>query len=240
MWPLTSPPSRMPSSRILRLRWECPVFHMTGTPPCRVMSSTSDWDDFTSNTIGAPGWRVRRSRASRTRIRSPSCRRKDTAGPSRAVARPERSSRGLLSTFGRNLRPRQKTAGRCLTCSVGVSRFPDAGTSSVNDRPRLQRGLRVSGGAALRRPELATSGGGQAVLANRALAARVQVALATHPNIRKLAIDVQAADGVVTLEGAVSLDAAAERARPPSTVNGGICGSGGALIAVMKAADLRE
>jgi len=61
------------------------------------------------------------------------------------------------------------------------------------------------------------------VLANRALAARVQVALATHPNIRKLAIDVQAADGVVTLEGAVSLDAAAERARPPSTVNGGIC-----------------
>src|SRR5438046_417765 len=69
MWPLTSPPSKMLSSRILRLRCECPVFHMTGMPPWRRMSSTSDCDDFTSNTIFSPGRRARSSRASRLRIR---------------------------------------------------------------------------------------------------------------------------------------------------------------------------
>src|SRR3989442_12353193 len=42
MWPLTSPPRRIPSSRILRLRCECPVFHITGTPPCARMSLIDD------------------------------------------------------------------------------------------------------------------------------------------------------------------------------------------------------
>lgn len=65
---------------------------------------------------------------------------------------------------------------------------------------------------AVRRPELATSDEGRRLVAGRALASRVQVALATHPETRRHRITVEAHDGVVALEG-TSLESAAEVAR---------------------------
>ncbi len=66
---------------------------------------------------------------------------------------------------------------------------------------------------AARRPELATTDAGREVVASRALASRVQVALATHPETRKHRITVEAQEGVVTLEGTAALDQAVEVAR---------------------------
>ena len=63
------------------------------------------------------------------------------------------------------------------------------------------------------RPELTTTAGGQSLAGNRALTARVEVALATHPNTRKLKIEVEVNDGVVTLQGAGGLATAAAVAR---------------------------
>jgi cytidylate kinase len=65
----------------------------------------------------------------------------------------------------------------------------------------------------VRRPELATTDAGRRVVASRALASRVQVALATHPETRKYRFTVDAEDGVVTLEGTAALDQAAEVSR---------------------------
>jgi len=64
-----------------------------------------------------------------------------------------------------------------------------------------------------RRPEVQTTDGGREVVASRALASRVQVALATHPETRKYRITVEAKEGVVTLEGTSALDQAVEVAR---------------------------
>ncbi len=50
-------------------------------------------------------------------------------------------------------------------------------------------------------------------MASRALASRVQVALATHPETRRYRITVEAQDGVVTLEGTAALERALEVAR---------------------------
>jgi cytidylate kinase len=66
---------------------------------------------------------------------------------------------------------------------------------------------------ALRRPEMATSDAGRRVVTSRALASRVQVALAIHPDTRRYRITVDAQDGVVTLEGTAALDRAVEVAR---------------------------
>jgi cytidylate kinase len=66
---------------------------------------------------------------------------------------------------------------------------------------------------AVRRPELATTDAGRELVASRALASRVQVALATHPETRKHRITVEAQAGVVTLEGTTALDQAVEVAR---------------------------
>jgi cytidylate kinase len=63
------------------------------------------------------------------------------------------------------------------------------------------------------RPELATSPGGKQLVADRALASRVQVALATHPETRKYRISVEARDSVVSLEGTAALDEATDVAR---------------------------
>jgi cytidylate kinase len=63
------------------------------------------------------------------------------------------------------------------------------------------------------RPEFATSELGRQLVADRALASRVQVALATHPETRKYRISVEARDGVVSLEGTAALDEATEVAR---------------------------
>jgi cytidylate kinase len=65
----------------------------------------------------------------------------------------------------------------------------------------------------VQQPELATTPAGRALVSNRALSARVEVALATDSKTRKLAINVQSEDGVVTLEGASDLGYAVTVAR---------------------------
>lgn len=60
----------------------------------------------------------------------------------------------------------------------------------------------------LQRPEYATTAAGRQLVADRVLASRVQVALVTHPDTRRHDITVEAARGVVTLEGAGGLDEA--------------------------------
>jgi cytidylate kinase len=64
-----------------------------------------------------------------------------------------------------------------------------------------------------RRPEMVTTDAGRRVVASRALASRVQVALATHPETRRYRFTVDAEDGVITLEGTAALDQAAEVSR---------------------------
>jgi cytidylate kinase len=64
-----------------------------------------------------------------------------------------------------------------------------------------------------RRPEAATTDAGKQIVAARALASRVQVALATHPETRKNRFTVEAQDGVLTLEGTAALERAVEVAR---------------------------
>lgn len=65
----------------------------------------------------------------------------------------------------------------------------------------------------VRRPEMATTDEGRQAVASRALASRVQVALASHPDTRRYRITVEALEGVVTLEGTTALDRAVEVAR---------------------------
>jgi len=65
----------------------------------------------------------------------------------------------------------------------------------------------------VRRPEMTTTESGRRLVASRALASRVQVALATNPETRRYRITVEAQDGVVTLEGTAALDRAVEVAR---------------------------
>jgi len=65
----------------------------------------------------------------------------------------------------------------------------------------------------VRRPEMVTTDASRKLVAARALASRVQVALATHPETRRYRITVEAQDGVVTLEGTAALDHAVDVAR---------------------------
>ncbi len=65
----------------------------------------------------------------------------------------------------------------------------------------------------LQRPDMATTPASQQIVADRALASRVQVALATHPETRRYRITVEAKTGVVTLEGTAAMDEAVELAR---------------------------
>jgi cytidylate kinase len=67
--------------------------------------------------------------------------------------------------------------------------------------------------ALILRPEMATTDAGRQIIASRALASRVQVALATHPETRRYRITVEAQGGVVTLEGTTALDRAVDVAR---------------------------
>lgn len=68
-----------------------------------------------------------------------------------------------------------------------------------------------------RRPELGATPAAAQLVADRSLASRVQVALATHPETRKYRITVEARAGVVTLEGTAALEEAVDVAR---TVDG--------------------
>jgi cytidylate kinase len=64
-----------------------------------------------------------------------------------------------------------------------------------------------------RHKNLTTTEGGRQVVADRALASRVQVALAMHPETRRYRITVEAQTGVVTLEGTSALEQAVQVAR---------------------------
>src|SRR5712691_6425001 len=66
---------------------------------------------------------------------------------------------------------------------------------------------------AMRHPALTTTEAGRAIVASRALASRVQVALALHPDTRRHQIRVEAEAGVVTLEGTGALERTMEVAR---------------------------
>jgi cytidylate kinase len=66
---------------------------------------------------------------------------------------------------------------------------------------------------AVEQPELATTAASAQLVADRALASRVQVALATHPETRKYRITVEARGGIVTLEGTAAMDEAMDVAR---------------------------
>jgi cytidylate kinase len=61
--------------------------------------------------------------------------------------------------------------------------------------------------------ELATTPPAAQLVADRSLASRVQVALATHPETRRYRITVEARSGVVTLEGTAAMDEATDVAR---------------------------
>jgi cytidylate kinase len=63
------------------------------------------------------------------------------------------------------------------------------------------------------RAELKTTDAGAQLVADRSLASRVQVALASHPETRKYRITVEAKAGQVTLEGTAAMDEALEVAR---------------------------
>jgi cytidylate kinase len=72
--------------------------------------------------------------------------------------------------------------------------------------------------AVAERPEFAASEASRRAVWDRALAARVQVALAADPGIRKHRIAVEAHQGVITLEGTGGLEAGAQVARTVSGV----------------------
>jgi cytidylate kinase len=70
------------------------------------------------------------------------------------------------------------------------------------------------------RPELQTTEAGAQLVADRSLASRVQVALATNPETRKYRVTVEVKAGQVTLEGTAAMDEALEVARGVSGVQG--------------------
>jgi len=65
----------------------------------------------------------------------------------------------------------------------------------------------------IRHRNLTTTESGRQVVADRALASRVQVALAMNPETRRYRITVEAQAGVVTLEGTSALEQAVQAAR---------------------------
>jgi len=73
---------------------------------------------------------------------------------------------------------------------------------------------------AAHRPDFATTEAGRQIVADRALASRIQVALASNPETRKYQITVEAQRGVVTLTGTAALDRAAEVAGSVEGVRG--------------------
>lgn len=66
---------------------------------------------------------------------------------------------------------------------------------------------------AARHPTVATTDRGRQVVADRALASRVQVALAIHPETRRYRLTVESQGGVVTIEGTTALEQAVQVAR---------------------------
>ena len=73
---------------------------------------------------------------------------------------------------------------------------------------------------AVGRPDLQTTPAGAQLVADRALASRVQVALATHPETRKYRFTVEAKAGQLILEGTAAMDEALEVAQGVPGVRG--------------------
>ncbi|MGH7309902.1 MAG: cytidylate kinase family protein [Candidatus Rokuibacteriota bacterium] len=66
---------------------------------------------------------------------------------------------------------------------------------------------------AARHPAVATTERARQIVADRALASRVQVALAIHPDTRRYRLTVESQNGVVTIEGTTALEQALQVAR---------------------------
>jgi cytidylate kinase len=137
--------------------------------------------------------------------------------------RVKRLSRKLAAQMGEQTTPRTVTdmVRRDDTEKLGRMRYlyevdlrdPTLYDLVVNtERLSMASGAELIAGTA-RRPEFATTPEGAQLVADRALASRVQVALATHPDTRKYRITVEAQAGVVTLEGTAALEEALEVAR---------------------------
>ncbi|HET9490157.1 MAG TPA: cytidylate kinase family protein [Methylomirabilota bacterium] len=65
----------------------------------------------------------------------------------------------------------------------------------------------------VRHPAVATTERARQIVADRALASRVQVALAIHPDTRRYRLTVEAQGGIVTIEGTTALEQALQVAR---------------------------
>jgi cytidylate kinase len=66
---------------------------------------------------------------------------------------------------------------------------------------------------AARHPSVATTDRARQIVADRALASRVQVALAIHPETRRYRLTVESQNGIVTIEGTTALEQALQVAR---------------------------
>jgi cytidylate kinase len=66
---------------------------------------------------------------------------------------------------------------------------------------------------AARHPAVATTERARQIVADRALASRVQVALAIHPDTRRYRLTVESQNGIVTIEGTTALEQALQVAR---------------------------
>jgi cytidylate kinase len=66
---------------------------------------------------------------------------------------------------------------------------------------------------AARHPAVATTERARQIVADRALASRVQVALAIHPDTRRYRLTVESQNGVVTIEGTTALEQSLQVAR---------------------------
>ena len=112
---------------------ECPVFHISGTPPCATMSSASACEHLTSKMIGAPGTRVSTSRANSASNWSPHTMRPD------AVDRADRGRRRRRTRC--RARRRSRFTLRCRSTSsagtVGSGRwFEEAAVQLGEQRDR--------------------------------------------------------------------------------------------------------
>lgn len=137
--------------------------------------------------------------------------------------RVKRAAKKLAGQMGEVVNPRTVTDMVRRDDTEKSSRFRYLYEVDINDPSLYELILnteRLSPDAAVEliavaagRPDFATTEAGRQVVADRALASGVQVALATHPETRKYRITVEAQRGVVTLEATTAMDRAVEVAR---------------------------
>src|SRR5262249_25004507 len=108
---------------------------------------------------------------------------------------------------GQDMRPRddQENARAARYLYEGDRRDPSLYALVINtDKLSIDAGVELVA-ATLQRPELATTPEAQQLVTDRALASRVQVALATNPETRKYRITVEAKNGLVTRAGTAAM-----------------------------------